>query len=526
VVDSGGVNEYLAALGSQAGEDFAWVNMLWLDPTPRRLAFTLYETFIVPWGADGLAAVTVLTAAIGAALAIVTDRRTVMLLLVAFGPYAVLHLLFQETLTIRYALPTLVPVAWLAARALTARGGLWQAAPAVLVVAAMTVSLPTGVAYGREAHPAFRAIHDARFDARVDPPGAVYSHYGIWRSLQADPLPSMVEPSRQREWMGPATYWRDGGTRTVWFLADPRRTDLALIDPLARRDVRSYRWAVGDRRELGGTRPLGVDWYRLSPPGWFAGDGWSLTPETGGLASATGATPDVRPIEAWVRRRTGPLHLMVGGRHLGEPGAPDADFELALDGVVMDRWTLSVAQRNFVRFLDLPEGLPPQTAQYARLTILSRARGGDGQRAPVAVRQFDVQGSDRLIWAFGEGWHEAEYDVLQGRQWRWTSERSILLLSGASGDLRLSLRGESPLRYLDAPPAVRVLVGGRLVGQFRPAADFDWVVTVPLADLTRGEGAIVVETDPVYLPGVAEGTADERHLGLRVYETRLDPVTP
>jgi len=41
----------------------------------------------------------------------------------------------------------------------------------------------------------------------------------------------------------------------------------------------------------------------------------------------------------------------------------------------------------------------------------------------------------------------------------------------------------------------------------------------------RGEGAIVIETDRVYLPGVAEGTADERHLGLRLYECRVHPAS-
>ncbi len=34
VLDSGGLDGYLRALETQAGEDFAWVNMLWLDPTP------------------------------------------------------------------------------------------------------------------------------------------------------------------------------------------------------------------------------------------------------------------------------------------------------------------------------------------------------------------------------------------------------------------------------------------------------------------------------------------------------------
>ena len=59
---------------------------------------------------------------------------------------------------------------------------------------------------------------------------------------------------------------------------------------------------------------------------------------------ATGVGPDARPIEAWVRRRPEPLHLVVGGRHLGEPGDPDAEFELAVDGEVLDRWTLTVGR--------------------------------------------------------------------------------------------------------------------------------------------------------------------------------------
>ena len=55
VIDSGGLAGYMRALGTQAGEDFAWVNMLWLEPTPRRLVFALYETFVLPWGSVPLA---------------------------------------------------------------------------------------------------------------------------------------------------------------------------------------------------------------------------------------------------------------------------------------------------------------------------------------------------------------------------------------------------------------------------------------------------------------------------------------
>jgi len=527
VVDSGGVEGYLRALGSQAGEDFAWVNMLWLEPTPRRLAFALYETFVLPWGSGLLAGAVGAAAAVGGLLTGARDRQAFLLLLVAFAPYAAFHLLLQETMTVRYALPTLPLVVWLAARGAAGLGRLAPVVMTPLVVGALAVSVPVGAAYGREAHPAFRAVADA---ARASAPAsraAVFAHHSVWRALHAEggALPPLPEPPRLYEWLGPVNYWKGGGTSPVWFFADPRRTDLALIDPQVRLDVVRYRWAVAERPELSGARPTGADWYRMAAPGWFAEEGWSLTPETGGLASATATSPDHRPIVAWVRRRSGPLHLMVGGRHLGEAGDPPADFELAIDGVVRDRWRLTVEERNFLRFLDLPEGVARGDGAFARLTISARVPDSDGRRAPVGIRQFDIQSADRMLYAFAEGWHEEEYDPATGRRWRWTSERSVLRLKGATTGVALVLRGESPLRYVDAPPTVRVTAGGRVVAEFHPDADFEWRVTIPAEDVARG-AAVAIETDPVYLPGPAEGTGDERHLGLRMFECRVDPLSP
>jgi hypothetical protein len=450
------------------------------------------------------------------------------MLLVTFAPYLVFHLLFQETITVRYALPTLPLIAWLAASGAGALGRLMPVAAASLVVGALLVSVPVETAYGREAHPAFRAIADASRAAAAAPPAAVFAHHSVWRAFGAtsSALPPVAEPPRLYEWLGPVNYWKDGGSTSVWFFADPRRTDLALIDPQARLDVTRYRWAVADRPELSGSRPTGADWYRIAQPGWFAEEGWSLTPETGGLARATASSPDHRPIVAWVRRRSGPMHLVIGGRHLGNAGDPPAEFELAIDGMVRDRWTLTVEQRNFLRFLDLPDGLEVGDGRYARLTVASRPAGSDGVGAPVGVRQFDIQSADRMLSAFGEGWHEDEYDPATGRRWRWTSERSVVRIKGASGSVELTVRGESPLRYLDVAPIVQVRAGGRAIASFRPDADFEWRVTVPAVDLERGNGAIAIETDRVYLPGPAEGTADERRLGLRVYEIRVYPVSP
>jgi len=526
VVASGGIDAYLAALHSQAGEDFAWVDMLWATPTPRHLAIALYQTLVLPWASIPLAVAVMLAGAIGALVMLLREWRALLLLVIAFVPYLAFHLLFQETITVRYALPMLPAIAWLAARGIALAGRFTSVVAVPFVVSALIVAVPGAVAYGRDPHPAFRAIADAVQRARVQPPAAVHSHYGVRRPLQAadtGPL-HIVEPRTKYEWLGLVDYWRGGGTAPVWFFADERRTDLALIDPQSRHDVVRYRWTVEQRPELSGTRPLGVDWYRLPVPGWFAGQGWSLTPETGGVTQATAMGPDHRPIEAFVRRRPGAFHLVVGGRHLGNEGDADAELELAVDGARVDRWTLPFKDRNFLRFIDLPQGIAgPGT--FASLTISSRSLN-PVKPAPVAVRQFDIQPAAQMIYGYGEGWHEDEFAVETGLRWRWTSERSVVQIKGPSQPIQLTLRGESPLRYLNTPPTVKVTAGGATLAQFQPEADFDWSVTVPAEALARSGGAVAIETDRVYLPGPAEGTADTRHLGLRIFDLRVTPVSP
>jgi hypothetical protein len=524
---SGGLDGYLRALGTQAGEDFAWVDMLWSNPTPRRLALNLYESLILPWGSIPLGVVVTIAAAAGVLAALVRQRKAFLLVVVAFAPYAAFHVVFQETATVRYALPVVPAVAWFAAVGLGAIGRLAPVFGVPLISWALIVTVPVGVAYGSAPHPAFRALADmTRATERA--PAPVHLHYGLWRSFQAGSHHNLqvVEPRRNYEWMGLVGYWRNGGREPVWFLADPRRTDLALIDPVSRLDVVRYRWRVAARPELGGTRPVGADWYRLEPPGWFAGEGWSLTPETGGIARATGTGPDHRPIHAWVRRRPGPMRIMVGGRHLGAPGDPAANFTLSIDGTVVEQWPLTVEERNFLRFIPLPQGLPSGPGAYADLTVSTEASPGEAPRAAVAVRQFDVQPASSFVYGFGPGWHEEEYESATGLRWRWTSERSVLQTRGSSGDVRITVRGESPLRYFNEPPTVRITAGGRSVAQFRPAADFEWSAIVPSDLVALSNGEIAVETDRVYLPGEAEGTEDERHLGLRVFECTLDPVSP
>jgi hypothetical protein len=527
---TGGIDRYLAALGTQAGEDFAWTGMLWTTPTPRRLAFALWETFVLPWDSVPFGLVMGVLALAGLSIASLSHRRAVLLLALAFGPYAIFHLVFHETIHVRYAMPTLPAMTWLVVCAASIAGRAATVVNATIVAAALWFAVPVGVAYGGEVHPAFRAIA-AMDDGRGEHSDAVtFAHFSMWKPLEAASptgTPMVAEkPQRSREWLDAVEYWRGGGRGPVWFLADPKRTDLALIDPHNRRDVSRYRWEVASHPVLSGTRPLGADWYRIVAPGWFLAEGWGLTPETGGIAQSTGTGVDKNPIEGYVRRRPGPMHLVIGGRHFSAAGDPPVVFTASIDGTPVETWTVEPGPGgvSFLRFVDLPDGLPPGPG-YARLVVTARAEPSSRPTPPVAIRQFDIQSRGTMLWGFGEGWHEAEYDNATGVSWRWTSGRSVLRVSPPQ-DVVISMRGESPLKYFRELPTVRIRAGDRIVGEWRPTADFEWSVRVPADAIRNGEGAIEIETDRIYLPGQAEGTPDARQLGLRFFEIAVHPVTP
>ena len=521
---SGGVDGYLAALGSQAGEDFAWVDMLWANPTPRRVAMALTDSFVRPWSSAGVATIVLALAAIGLVVEARGRHRALLFVTVAFAPYALFHLLLQETSHVRYALPLLPPVAWLASRALMQAGWLGSTFAFVIVGACLLDAVPTSVIYARQRHPAFRVIADMAREAEGAPPGAVFSHYALYRSLQAAAprrLP-VVPPVRNKEWLGPLGYFQRGERATAWFLADPRRTDLDLIDRRSLQKAEGYPWDVAQRPEFGGARPVGAEWYRLSPPDWVVGEGWSLTPEAGGRVRADGSGLTRGPIEAVVKRQPGPLVAIVGGWYLGAPAGPATVLTLEIDGSVIDSWTHDhrSAGPGFLRVVRLAAGVAGGAGTYGTLRLTARS-AGNGPPGELAIRQFDIHRESGSMLAFDRGWHEDEYNPATGLRWRWSSDRSDLFVV-AGADTTLVLRGESPLKYFAEPPIVRVTTGATTLGEFRPDADFEWRIPIPRVTMPRGGGVVTVSLDRAYLPGPAEGTSDTRRLGLRIFGATLE----
>jgi len=523
LIASGGLGPYLAALGTQAGEDFASGEMLYTNPAPRLVAMALVHTFVDPWDSVPLASVVLALAAAGALGLVVRERRTLAVVAGTSLPYLVFHLLFQDTAFTRYATPLVPVVSYLAVRGagfVSARA----VAPvaAVLTLWAVALSAPTLVEYAAQPAPAVRVVAAMNAEAAAAPPAALAMHQTFQRPLQAervDVTPVLPSPPR-REWLELAAFWRDHQAGPVWFLADPRRTDLALFDPQSRRDVLPIRWAPASRRIFGDMRPAAVDWVRMVPPRWFAEEGWSLTPETAGMARLMGRGPHLGPIVARVRRDPQAQRAIIGGRNLAGAGDPPARFTLAIDGRPIEAW--DAAPGFFLRTVDLPAGTLTGAGRFASLTLQSAAASG-GASIPTAIEQFDLQPYDTLMWGLDEGWHEAEYTPRLGI-WHWTSERATLRLLGATTAVRVDFEIESPLTYFDGPSQVKALAGGRELATSAIGAGTHWSFEVPLDALEASGGAITIETAQTFVPAERGGGSDRRRLGLRIFDISIHPV--
>jgi hypothetical protein len=520
LVASGGLNAYLAALGTQAGEDFTSGEMLYTNPNPRAAAFALLRTFVYPWDATLLAAAVLVLAAAGIVHVLLRDRRSLAPLFALSVPYLIFHLLFQDTSFVRYALPVVPVVAFLAVRgvALFSSAAVPIAAAAVSI-AGVAVASPVLVAYSTESSPTVRVLGAMQAEARSAPPGAVAMHQTFVRPLEAEDagFAQQLPAPPRLEWLELGKYWKSGGSGPVWFLADPSRSDLALIDPRSREDVTDVRWPLVARPAFGGMRPSAVRWHRMPLPGWFAEEGWALTPETAGIARVMTRGPHLSPIVAHLRRRTGAARMMIGGRNLAAPSDPAARVTVSIDGAPFQQW--DAAPGFFLHVFDVPAGRLAGDGAFATLTVQSTPVSG---RAPIptAIEQFDLQDADRLMWAYDGGWQEAEYSPALG-VWRWTTDRATIRVIGAPQPIRLTLSIESPLRYFDEPPLVRASAGGRELAATTLSATQEWSFDVPADALAASGGAITIETNRTFSPAERSGAADQRRLGLRVFSIQM-----
>lgn len=524
VIVSGGPAAYLKVFYNQGAEDLTGVAMLATTPTVRQLVKALQYGFVAPWGEWPIAAAVLVLAAIGFFQMAVRARHPVVTIAVAFGPYLVFDLLFQETITTRYALPLVVPVGYLAVRgaSLLPRAAGVVVALAV-VVAGAYVSDRTMYGFSTMDAPAFRMLgdmHDAAHPegAAVPATPALAMHrreyFDLRRPFQwvGDRLPQFSQrlaTPPKHEWLEVVKYWNAGGREPVWFIADPLRSDLALFKYRRRPVV--YRWPFSPTVLLGGARPNEMDWHVIESPDWYLGEGWAITPETAGTAREDRKGPGYAPISGWVRRYTEPVTLMIGGRNLADAG-PNASIRVSVDGTsVLDQ---VIPPGFFLRMIPLPS--TAGEGDYATVTIAS-------DNPLLAIEQFDAQPAGRIVYGFAEGWNEQEYNPATGVLWRWSSDRASIRVRAEGKNLALTLRGE-----IEEATTSRVTVKAGVVvaAAFDVDRTFSRTVLIPKALLTAPETVLTIESSAFYVPAERKWRSqDRRTLGLKLVECSLSPVS-
>ncbi|HEX4345930.1 MAG TPA: hypothetical protein VHZ73_00055 [Vicinamibacterales bacterium] len=519
VMLTGGPVGYWRALAGQGNEDLTNITMLWTTHTVHEVGQALYYAFAAPWAMTALAGAVLTLAAIGTGRAAWRRAPGLMTLAVAFGPYLAFDLLFQETFTARYALPLVAPVAYLAACGAEVAG---PVAGAVLVAVVAAFGMHIGgvsvAAYASQPAPAFRLIDSMRSEASLRMPPVLAMHrredFDLRRPFAWSGAPvvaARLPAPPKHEWLELVKYWNSGGRNPVWFVADPLRSDLALIG--LRDAPHTFQYTVGYPVLLDGTRPRDMDWYDINPPDWYAGEGWSLTPETAGISREDRRGPGYAPIEAWVRRWPGAVTLFVGGRNLADAG-PATHISVALDGKTAA--DLDAQPGFFLREIDLPAGSLSGPGDYAHLTIAA----GSTQ---LAIEQFDAAPVDRVTFGFGEGWHEREYNPESGKLWRWTSDHGTIRVHTPKQSLAIELGGEVEA---SSKSRVTIRVGDKIVAARDIGETFFIRQVIPQDMIAAGTNLITITTDETYVPAERRSrTQDRRLLGLKVFTCRLMPAS-
>ena len=211
-------------------------------------------------------------------------------------------------------------------------------AAAALSIGSVTIASPVLAAYGAEPSPTVRVLAAMKAAAQGGPPVALGMHQTFKRPLEAEDVAfATVLPSPPRlEWLELTKFWRAGRTEPVWFLADPARSDLALIDPASLSASTEFRWPLVARPAFGGMRPSAVRWYRL-PTAWLvcrrrlvahAGDRGHVRPDGTRAAPCSHRSPGApaRRCHHAVGRRPQPGGAGRSGRavHVGDRRHPAA----------------------------------------------------------------------------------------------------------------------------------------------------------------------------------------------------------
>jgi hypothetical protein len=332
---------------------------------------------------------------------------------------------------------------------------------------------------------------------------------------------SLLPSPPQHESFEVMKYLGADGHLPVWFVADPKRTD---IEAIQHGEPQRYRWSLPYAVLLDGTRPSEMDWYELDRPEWSVEDGWALTPEMAGVAEADHRGLTAGPIQARVRNDVLHGFVMIGGRNFDPTARPEVTVAIG------DFWsqTFTTVSGAFLHMWPVPRiDVQPPGLGYLPLTVRS------DRPARIAIEQFDASAT-RTLAGFGDGWHEQEYNPRTGLRWRWLSDHGEMKLGWRTtpitrgdttavvpvGGATLRVDGESPRKYFSRGSHLVIRADGQAI--FDEVLSSDFSLHVPIAQPAR---MLTFDVDQFYVPAErSRWTHDRRRLALRIFRCEIVPA--
>lgn len=475
-------------------------------PTGARAVEAAIDTFVRPWATVAVAAIVLGAAVVGVGVLLRRDRRMLALLALLFLPYAAAHYALQFTYALRYTIPLLPLVAALAGVGAVAlvRGRVLGMSLAVVafVWSSSAVVWPAIHAYSERASPPLQAVAYLR-DLSVREPGVVVAgHHMFARYLpKLGDAVRVIKAEPHQEWRALNRYWVSGGTRPVWFLRDPDRSTLRLVDAKARTLVASWQWSDGLRGLLQGARPTHVELVRIDPPRWFA--------EGGAFLSGEAATPE--------RMRLGPHLLFVR--------TTDMRQQLVLAGTTDQPGEVSVSVGS-----KKPNLVHLESTFGLSLEVPSREEAGV-EYAPVRLNTTaSVRVTEIAVVPIGTEWVQPLRGFFpierqeRSPAFRWMGPKATALVARTGTAIRVSLDGMLPAEHLSLPLTLQVSADGQPIETIE-IHDATFTVAFVLPE-TRAKATTELgfRVSASFVPAVVEGTGDERELSMRVYDLRAEPI--
>lgn len=470
--------------------------------TVRRAAIAAVDVLLSPWQAVGFGAVVLLLAGVGAIMLARTNRRLLALLSLLFLPYAVYHYGVQATPTLRYAIPIVPLVAFLAAmpilRATRRHPMLVTAAAVTAIAGAVVTTIPALAAYHSTPSPPFQAI--AAVDRLNMAPGSVVvtGHYVFERYLPFTRKHEVLLP-REGARQTLTTYWEHSNRKPVLFFRQPIRSTLLMFGHDREERLGRWRWPAPVRGFMQGERPNRVELVRLESPRWFWESGFLETAEAGPLQKVVTETLHLRVRASRQRQAfvaTGFLQKAVS-----------ADISLMIREQRQSDWM--VGQRFTLRTVLDPQ---PDATGYLPLSLAATAQA--------VFTDVWLEPDDRRFIRPSHGFYIAERDE-EAELFRWIAPDAFATAYLPGPAAHLTIEGWIPTKYYRLPIILSLEWNGRPLASVSVDTSRFRIEQELGGSTDRPWGELRIRSAQSFVPNERQRNGDRRRLAVRIYRLAL-----